>query len=323
MESEFYEKHDNFIKCTLCPKNCVIREGHKGFCGVRQNQKGQLIALAYGLPCAMAVDPIEKKPLYHFFPGKKIFSIATVGCNLDCKFCQNSEISKGSPGGEGIVSPKKVIELAKERNCDMIAFTYTEPTIFYEYMVDIAKLARKQGMKTVIVSNGYINPEPLQILAGLIDAANIDLKSMKDKFYKKECSATLAPVLETIKILKKAGVWVEVTNLLIPKKNDSDDEIQDLVKWLHDNEVQVLHYSKFHPYYKMMQVRATPLETLEKAYVISKKIPFVYLGNVISEKVNTYCPECGAKLIDRMGQVEILMEDGTCKCGRKIPGVWS
>ncbi|MBR9690641.1 AmmeMemoRadiSam system radical SAM enzyme [Candidatus Woesearchaeota archaeon] len=314
-------------KCVLCPHNCIISEGKRGICGVRINKEDNIYALVYGRPCSIAIDPIEKKPLYHFFPGKSILSFGTVGCNFRCKGCQNWEIATAKPEKTDKVSypPKKIVETAKEKGCDMIAYTYTEPTVFYEYMIDTAKIAKKQGMKNVIVSNGYINEKPLRELCKVIDAANIDLKFFNNEKYMKYSSGKLEPILKSLKILKEEGVWLEITNLLIPGLSDDLKEFEEMCKWIKENlgEDVPLHISRFFPHFKLGNVSPTPIETMEKAKVIAKKyLRYVYLGNVPYES-NTICPKCNNLLIKRDGY-NILnnLEKGCCVCKEKIPGSW-
>jgi len=319
------------VICELCPRLCVLKEGQLGGCGVRKVISGKLYAMTYAKPCAMHVDPVEKKPLFHFHPGESIFSLATIGCNLFCDFCQNWQISKGrwdSAHDEPEVPPKEIVRLAEDAGCRLIAFTYTEPTIFYEYMADIATLAKKKGMECAIVSNGYINEEPLRQLIPLISAANIDLKGSKE-FYRKVCKVPdYEYIKRTIVALKKGGVHVEVTNLLIPGANDSDEEIEQLAKWLSENAGRdtPLHFSAFHPDYKMLGRESTPAKTLLKARAIAKKyLDYVYVGNVGGLDNHTYCPECNAVVIERKFYEGVpKLKDGKCqKCGHLVPGKFS
>jgi pyruvate formate lyase activating enzyme len=333
-EALHYKKQKGgIVKCGLCPRKCAIALDKKGLCGVRKNINGKLYSLSYGRPCAMHVDPIEKKPFYHFLPGSRAFSIATNGCNFFCDFCQNWQISqKREEESEGekseeIVSPEKVVELAKQSGCESISYTYTEPTIFYEYMLDIAKLTKKAGLKNSIVSNGYINEEPLRVLCKVIDAANIDLKGFGEDFYKQSWKATLAPVLKTLKILREEGVWLEITNLVIPGRNDSEEMIDKMGRWIAKELGRdvPLHLSAFHPDYKLTDVSSTPRAMLEKAQTIAKKhLDNVYLGNVFGES-NTLCAKCGEIMIRRgmMHMNENNLKNGCCpKCGKKASGVW-
>ena len=326
-EAIFWKKEKDKIRCQLCPQNCLIVEEKVGFCGVRQNIKGKLYSLVYGKPCSVNVDPIEKKPLYHFFPGETTFSIGTVGCNLACKFCQNWEISRAKPNTFSIkkVEPKQVVELAKENGCKIISYTYTEPTVFYEYMLDIARIAKKEKIKNTIVSNGFINEEPLKKLIRYIDAANIDLKSFDDKFYKKYCFGKLEPVLNSLKILKKNNIWLEITNLVIPRLNDNFKKIEEMCKWISKElgKDVPIHFSAFYPHYKMNDVEPTSLATLEKAAKIARKyLNFVYIGNVPADG-NTYCPKCKKAVIERrFFSANSHLKQGKCSCGKKIPGIF-
>ncbi len=328
-EAMFYKKlKEKKVQCNLCPHNCVIEEDSRGKCGVRKNENGKLYSLVYNKPCAIQVDPIEKKPLYHFLPGSKALSIGTVGCNLSCIFCQNYHISKADPEKYQVneVDAEQIVKLAEENNCKSIAYTYTEPTIFIEYVLEIAKLARKKGIKNVIVSNGFVNEEPLKEICKYIDGANIDLKSMNNNFYKKYCQARLAPVLNSLKILKKENVYFEITNLLIPGLNDKRKDIERLVKWVSENLNDiVLHFSRFFPMYKLQDRKETPIKTMEMAEKIGKKyLSYVYLGNIGKES-NTYCRKCKKLLIERKGYNigRISIKNGKCVgCGNKVVGVW-
>jgi pyruvate formate lyase activating enzyme len=326
-EAMFWKREKDKIRCELCPQNCLIAEGKVGFCGVRQNKDNKLITLVYNKPCSVNLDPIEKKPLYHFLPGETALSIGTVGCNFACEFCQNWEISKAKPDISKfkIVKPEQIIEIAKQNNAKIIAYTYTEPTIFYEYMLDIAKLAKKEGIKNVIVSNGFINEKPLKKLAKYIDGANIDLKAFDKGFYKKNCSGRLEPVLKALKLLKENNIWLEITNLIIPGRNDDMKKIKEMCKWIKNElgEHVPLHFSRFFPMYKMDDIESTPTETLEKAANIAKKyLNYVYMGNVPADD-DTYCPNCGKKVISRMVfSSDNNLKQGKCSCGQEIPGVF-
>ncbi|HHE36723.1 MAG TPA: AmmeMemoRadiSam system radical SAM enzyme [Candidatus Woesearchaeota archaeon] len=331
-EALYYKKLDrNITKCELCPRFCIIKPGERGLCGVRQNIKGKLFSLVYNRPCAMHTDPIEKKPLYHFMPGAKAFSIATIGCNFFCGFCQNWQISRADANNiekhYAEVRPEKVVELCKEKNCGIISYTYTEPTIFYEYMLDIARLATEQNIKNTIVSNGYINEKPLRELCKVLDGANIDLKAFTNEFYKEVCKGTLEPVLRSLRILKEEGVWLELTNLVVPGLNDDFDKIEEMCKWIAKELGRdvPLHFSRFHPDYVMTEGEPTPLESLEKAKGIAEKyLDYVYLGNIGGES-NTLCPRCGAVVIRRgvFGLVDNKLVQGKCpECDEKIAGVF-
>ncbi len=326
----FYEKlKKNYVRCDLCPNNCVLKENETGTCGVRQNIGGDLYSLVYNQPVSIHIDPIEKKPLYHFYPGTNILSIATVGCNLRCNFCQNWTISQTRPDETTAyqATPEQIIEMAKEYDCQSIAFTYTEPTIFYEYMLDIAKLAKKEGLKTVLVTCGYINEKPLRELAKYIDAANIDLKGFSEEFYSTYTTGSLQPVLNTLQIAKEEGMFFEITNLVIPQANDDPVMIRAMCKWIKENigDEYPLHFSRFFPQYKLTNRPPTPVKTLEMAYDIAREegMKYVYIGNVGNIGEDTYCPNCGKKIIDRSGYMigDIYIKDGKCEfCEEDIFG---
>ncbi len=329
----FWKKlKDKVVQCQLCPHYCTLKLGETGKCKVRQNKNGNLYSLVYSHPCAVSIDPIEKKPFYHFLPGQKALSIATVGCNLKCEHCQNWQISQliGEDISSEKISPEQVIKKARQENVKIISYTYTEPTIFYEYMLDIAKLAKKQGMKNTIVSNSFINPKPLKQLLPFIDSANIDLKSMSDDFYKKTCGARLNPILESLKILKQNRIWIEITNLLIPTLNDSEKDIKKLVRWIKNNlgtEVPI-HFTAFYPTYKLSYLPSTNIKTLKKArrIALEQGIKYVYTGNLPDEDGNnTFCYKCGSVLIKRrlFSITENNIKQGRCKyCNIKIKGFW-
>jgi len=284
-ECKYYKKlKDKKVQCLLCPRYCVIKDGKRGNCCIRENKKGKLYLVVYGKPCAVHIDPIEKKPLYHFLPGTFSYSIGTAGCNLHCLYCQNWEISQMRPEELPSVdlSPKKAVEKAIKNNCKSISYTYTEPIISLEYILDICKEAHKKNIKNIIVSNGYINEAPLKELIKYLDAANIDLKSFDDKFYKELTGASLDPVLKTLTILAKSGVHLEITTLIIPGYNDNVKKIEEMCKWIKNELGDIpLHLSRFFPHYKMEAVEITPLETLQKAKKIAEKyLSNVHLGNV-------------------------------------------
>ncbi|MBN1792193.1 AmmeMemoRadiSam system radical SAM enzyme [Candidatus Woesearchaeota archaeon] len=323
------------VQCLLCPHECIVQPDARGACGVRANRAGTLFSLVFGRPCAINVDPIEKKPLFHFLPGESTLSIATVGCNFSCSFCQNWQISKEFGPFDNIfeeypeVSPERVVSLCRQNASKIISYTYTEPTIFYEYMIETARLAREAGLKNVIVSNGFINEAPLRELCKVLDAANIDLKAFDDKFYRKNCKGRLAPVLKALKILKEEGVWLEVTNLIVPGENDGLEEIEKMCEWISKELGRgvPLHFSRAHPDYKMEGFEPTPLKTLEEAKKIAEKhLDFVYLGNVHSDSgASTKCPECRRILVERsmMSVKKNMIRDGKCpECGETISGVW-
>jgi pyruvate formate lyase activating enzyme len=319
-------------QCQLCPKGCLLEEGQRGDCRIRVNIDGKLRTLTYGHPCAIHIDPIEKKPLFHFYPGSSILSLATAGCNLHCKNCQNWQISQSNPEDVPAykLTPKEVVKLTLEENCSMIAYTYTEPLTFYEYTLDISTYAQQAGLKTVLVTAGYLNKEPLKRLYEVIDAANIDLKFFDDKMYRKITTATLKPILDGIVLAKEMGVWVEITHLVIPTLNDDFSLIKKMCKWIKDNVGRdvPLHFSRFYPHYLLKNLPPTPVSTLRRAREIAQEVglQFVYIGNVWgTEAENTYCPYDGKVLIRRVGYtvLEYNLEKGRCKfCGNIIPGRW-
>lgn len=326
---EFIRKigKDNIVQCTLCPHNCLIADNKKGLCGTRINHGGRFYSMVYGRPSAIQLDPVEKKPLYHFYPGTQILSIGTLGCNLFCKGCQNYEISKGPIVELPYVEPEHIIEQAEDNDVNMIAYTYNEPTIFYEYMIDIAKIARRKKIKNVVVSNGFINNAPLKKLLKYIDAANIDLKGFNENFYKEYANAKLEPVLKTLKTIKKSEKWLEVTNLIIPGLNDKESETEEMCRWIGKNLKHTpLHFSRFFPYYKAIENDITPEKTLFKAKKIAMDngIEYVYIGN-IGKLENTYCHNCGNLIIMRNEKVKVLgITDGKCiYCRKKIPGIFN
>lgn len=321
------------VQCELCPHRCRVSKGQRGLCRVRENRNGKYYSLVYGNPCAIHPDPIEKKPFFHVLPGTISFSIATVGCNFQCKFCQNWEISQASP--EEIynydVSSEMIIQSAKEIGAHSMAYTYVEPTIFYEYMIEVADLTKKAGLLNVMHSNGFINPTPLRNLCKRLDAANIDLKGFTETFYRELCNGSLPPVLETLKILKQEGVHLEITNLIIPTKNDEISLIQEMCHWIKKElgpETPV-HFSRFYPLYKLRMLPPTPVSTLEKArsVAMASGLEYIYIGNVPGhEGEHTFCPKCKKRIIQRTGYMvgEVNLKNGKCKfCGKPIPGIWT
>jgi len=307
-EALLYDKLNGNVNCHVCARTCIIAPKKRGFCQTRENMDGKLYTLIYAATSSVAVDPIEKKPLFHFYPGSTVFSLGTVGCNFRCKHCQNWTISQTTleEASTREILPEEAIRLTKEYGCKSIAWTYNEPTIWLEYTYDTAKLAKKEDIKTVYVTNGYMTEDSFELMEPYLDAANIDLKGMSDKFYKELCSARLQPVLDTIKRMYENKIHIEITNLIIPGYNDSKELIRDLVKFMVD-EVGVevpLHFTRFFPYYKLDHLEATPVETLQKAQKIAKEagMRYVYVGNVPSGTgENTYCYECGELLIERDG----------------------
>jgi len=332
-EALFYKKiSSKIVQCQLCPHFCTLNYSEKGKCGVRKNLNGKLISLVYEKPCSIAIDPIEKKPLFHFLPGKKTLSIATLGCNLNCKHCQNFEISQPKiEKTRGFkIKPKEVIKQAIKNKSKIISYTYTEPTIFYEYMLDICKEANKNNVRNVTVTNGFINPEPLKQLCKYLDASNIDIKSINNDFYENICEAKIAPILESIKMMHKEGIWIELTNLLIPGFNDSEKDIIKLVTWIKNNlgEEVPLHFSAFYPCNKMLNIPPTNPKTVVNARKIAMNLglKYVYTGNMHNtEGETTYCPECNKALITRKGYeiIENNLKKGKCLyCEKSIAGVW-
>ncbi len=329
-----YEKiGDKKVQCNLCAHRCKINEGKKGICLVRENKDGTLYTLVYGRTISQHVDPIEKKPLFHFYPGTTAYSISTVGCNFKCQFCQNWEISQMVRDEHLIMgneaSPKSIVENAKKYGGKSIAYTYTEPTIFFEYAYDTAKLAHEVDIKNVFVTNGYMTEEAIKKFEPYLDAANIDIKSFSDDFYRKLCGAKLQPVLDTLKLMKKLGIWVEVTTLIIPTLNDSPDELRKIAKFivneLGDN--TPWHISRFYPSYNLKDKPPTPIDTIHKAREIglNEGLKYVYEGNVPgSTGENTYCPNCKNLVIQRLGYQIIKkdIKDGICQyCSYEIDGV--
>jgi pyruvate formate lyase activating enzyme len=331
-EAMFYEKRDPpAVQCHLCFHDCTIQDGRRGICGVRENRGGTLYSLVYGRAISKAVDPIEKKPLFHFMPGTKIFSVATIGCNFKCLHCQNYDISQAGGGeifGEDL-PPERIVNLAKQTQCDSIAYTYTEPTIYFEYALETAKLASLEGIKNVFVTNGYISPDALRAIEPYLDAANIDLKSLSDDFYKKICGARVRPVLDSIRLYRELEIWIEITTLVIPTYNDSEEELREIARFILELGPEVpWHISQYYPTYKLNDQPRTPVETLLKARKIGLDmgLRYVYVGNVpAGEGENTYCYRCGNLLIGRMGfyLTEYHVKNGKCaSCEARTDGVF-
>ena len=344
-EALLYEKLENkLVHCYLCSHHCRIAEEKFGFCGVRQNIDGVLYTYTYGRVASSAIDPIEKKPLYHFFPGTFSFSIATIGCNFRCGFCQNWEISQQSfrelreglipkgvvPDSQGeSLLPQEIVDLAIRNKCKSISYTYTEPTIFFEYAFETSKLAKEKGIYNCFVTNGYMTKECIRMIRPYLDAANIDLKFFKDSSYKRACAASLEPVLNSIRLMRELGIWVEATTLVIPGENDSEEELNGMAGFLASVDKNIpWHISRFHPDYKFIGHEATPLETLKKAHEIGIKagLKFIYVGNVYGLGNDTHCGTCKKPLIKRefFSILENNIEKGKCSyCGTLIPGVFS
>jgi pyruvate formate lyase activating enzyme len=334
IEAKFYKKHpDREIECTLCPRFCKLGDKERGYCGVRENNGGTYYTLVYGKACSMHIDPIEKKPLFHFLPSSAALSIATAGCNVNCKFCQNWEISQVRP--EQIrhidLPPEAVVQTAEKNNCPVIAYTYSEPVVFYEYMYDTSLLARNKNIKNVVITGGHINQEPLVELTKVVDAIKVDLKAFTQDFYTQYVRGELQPVLEAIKTIAKTDVWMEIVYLVIPTLNDKPSDIRNLTRWLHQEvgpDVP-LHFSRFHPMYLLKNLPPTPISTLVEAHDIAKEggLRYVYIGNVPGhQSENTYCPNCQKVIIERIQYHirKIEIQGNKCKfCGTPIPGVWT
>jgi len=329
----FQEETPRGIMCRICPNECVLKEGELSKCNNRKVHNGKLYSLAYGNPCSVNVDPIEKKPLYHFLPGSKAYSIATAGCNLVCLNCQNWTISQTGPDKTRNfdLMPKEVVKESISNDCKSIAYTYTEPITFYEYSFETAAIARKAGVKNVFKSNGYINTEPLKKICSVIDAANIDLKAFNESTYLKLTGGKLQPVLDSLKTFRDMGVWLEITNLVVPDWTDNLNEIHKMCRWLSDNGFKKtpLHFSRFYPINKLEQLPPTPVEILNSAYKIATEegLKFVYTGNVPGSEISdTRCPSCNSIVVSRQGYriISNTITGGKCnKCGSTIEGVWN
>ncbi len=334
VEASFYEKLPNRkIKCRLCPRECVIDDRERGFCGVRENRGGTYFTLVHSRPCTFHIDPIEKKPFFHFQPGTLSFSLATAGCNVNCKFCQNWQISQVRPEQVRSVElpPARVAASAVEYSCRSVSYTYSEPVVFYEYMIDSARAVRKLGIRNAVVSNGYIQQDPLKELCAQVDAIKVDLKSFSEKFYREVVNGELQPVLESLVRIKKAGTWLEIVYLIIPTLNDGDAEFRGLAKWVKSElgtDVPV-HFTRFHPEYLLKNLTPTPTQRLETAYAIAKAegLRYIYLGNLSGHPAeNTVCPSCQKVVVERTGFVtrKLRLQGGKCPdCRLAIPGIWS
>lgn len=331
-EAMLYERMDGSLRCRLCSHYCVIAEGKLGVCRVRENREGKLYTLVYGRTISQSVDPVEKKPLYHFYPGSNAYSIATPGCNFRCPWCQNWQISqmprRGDLMGGYKAPPQQIVDKARASGCRSIAYTYTEPTIFFEYTLDIAKLAQRAGIANIYVTNGYMTPEMLQILHPYLDAANVDLKAFRKRTYQRYIGASLQPILENMKLMKKYGVWLEVTTLVVPDLNDDPVELRDAAQFIASElgPETPWHISRFFPGYEMPDRPATPLRTLQQARDIGLDagLRYVYLGNVGRES-DTLCHHCGQMLVRRQGYgwIHSQIENGGCpNCGTPAAGVW-
>jgi len=333
IEARYYEKLDHKkIRCKLCPRECVIDDRERGYCGVRENREGTYYSLVYARPCALNADPIEKKPLFHFLPGSRAFSIATAGCNVNCKFCQNWEISQVRPEEVRSVymPPDKIARSAKSYDCLSIAYTYSEPTIFFEYMEDTAIAGRSIGVKSVVVTAGYISKEPLLRLCMIVDAIKVDLKAFSESYYKNYVNGELKPVLDSLVTMRKLDMWTEIVYLVVPGLNDSDAEFKGLTRWILENlgkDVPV-HFTRFHPQYLLRNLPPTPVSSLERAKAIAEAagIHYAYIGNVPGHAgENTHCPSCGKIIIERSGFIirNNNISAGKCPyCSATIAGRW-
>ncbi|MGD0546644.1 MAG: AmmeMemoRadiSam system radical SAM enzyme [Terracidiphilus sp.] len=333
VEAKFYQKLTNSkIKCKLCPRECAVGDKERGYCGVRENRGGIYYSMVHSRVCAAHIDPVEKKPLFHYLPGTVAFSLATAGCNVNCKFCQNWDISQSRP--EEIPAqytpPQRVAELARQYDCPTIAYTYSEPVVWAEYLMDAADAGHAAGVRSIVVSNGYMQEEALKAAYGKMDAVKIDLKSFSDSYYKQVVSGQLKPVLESLVTLRKMGKWTEIVYLVLPTLNDSDAEFRGLAQWIKANlgaDVP-LHFTQYHPEYLLKNLPITPVETLERAKAIAdaEGLHFVYIGNVPGHPAqNTYCPKCRKMVVERVGFTasEMLIKKGCCPfCQQPIPGVW-
>ncbi len=332
-EASWYTKlAEGRVECQLCPQACKVADAERGTCGVRENRGGTYYTLVHGVACSVNVDPIEKKPLFHVLPGETALSYATAGCNMECKFCQNWEISQFRPEQvrANYLPPEAMVALARRSKARLTAATYSEPVVFWEYVRDIARAARAAGLRSTVISNGYIQEAALRDVLPLLSAVKVDLKSFSDRFYREQVRARLEPVLNALKIIHSSGVWLEIVVLLIPTLNDSEQEVRDLARWVKSNlgpEVPV-HFSRFGPKYRLTNLPATPPATLERAWKVARGegLEYVYLGNLPGHRAeNTTCPGCSKLLIRRFGfqVLENNLKDGHCpECKRKIPGIW-
>jgi pyruvate formate lyase activating enzyme len=333
VEARFYERLPyKKIKCKLCPRECVVDESERGYCGVRENRGGTYYTLVHSRVCTAHVDPIEKKPLFHFYPGTMAFSVATAGCNVNCKMCQNWEISQVRPEQvrSTYVPPRKLALLAKQSRCPSIAYTYSEPVVFYEYVMDAADAAHALGVRSVVISGGYIQRDPLLKWCQAVDAVKVDLKAFSEKFYKEVVNGELKPVLDALVTIRRQGTWTEIVYLVIPTLNDGDAEFKALSRWIKSNlgpDVPV-HFTRFHPQYLLTNLPPTSIATLERAKSIAdaEGLHYVYIGNVPGHPAeSTYCPKCGRVVVERLGFTiaSLHLRKGRCEyCQQVIPGVW-
>jgi pyruvate formate lyase activating enzyme len=333
VEAKFYQKLPNRkIKCKLCPRECTVGDKERGYCGVRENRGGVYYSLVHSRVCAAHVDPIEKKPLFHYLPGTVAFSVATAGCNVNCKFCQNWDISQSRPEEipADYAPPQKIVDLARQYSCPTIAYTYSEPVVFAEFLMDVADAGHQAGVRSIVVSNGYMQEEALKAAYGKMDAVKIDLKAFTESYYREVVTGQLKPVLDSLVTLKKMGKWTEIVYLVVPDRNDGDQEFRGLAQWIKANlgaDVP-LHFTQFHPEYLLKNLPITPVPTLERAKAIAdaEGLHYVYIGNVPGHPAqNTYCPQCRRMLVERVGFTasQMLIEKGSCPfCKHPIPGVW-
>jgi pyruvate formate lyase activating enzyme len=333
VEAKFYQKLQNKkVKCKLCPRECVVGDRERGYCGVRENRGGTYYTLVHSRVCAAHIDPIEKKPLFHYLPGTLAFSLATAGCNVNCKFCQNWDISQVRPEQvrADYAPPRTVAELAKQNRCPTIAYTYSEPVIFSEYLMDTADAGHQAGVRSVVVSNGYMQTESLKAAYGKMDAVKIDLKAFSESYYRDVVGGELKPVLDCLVTLRKLAKWTEIVYLVVPTLNDSDSEFRGLVRWIKTNlgvDVPV-HFTQFHPQYLLKNLPLTPVPTLERAKAMAdaEGLHYVYIGNVPGHPAqNTYCAKCRHLLVERVGLTtsQMLIRKGSCPfCKQPIPGIW-
>jgi len=333
-EALLYKKNkDRSVSCCLCAHRCKIADKKFGFCGVRQNLGGALYTHVFGVPIAIHIDPIEKKPLYHFLPGSSSLSLAAIGCNFRCGFCQNWDISQARAveakhDNPPEIPPEKIVAAALEKKCRSISYTYTEPTIFFEYAFETAKLAKKEGVYNNFVTNGYMTKEALEMIRPYLDAANVDLKFFKDSSYKKNCAGSLQPVLDSIKLMHALGIWIEVTTLVIPGENDSEAELRDIAGFLAGIDKDIpWHISRFHPDYRFGDYQSTPQESLKKARQIGEKagLNYIYVGNITDAGNHTHCPKCKKNIIKReaFSLLKYNIKDGSCVyCNTPIAGVY-
>jgi pyruvate formate lyase activating enzyme len=333
VEARYYKKlKEGGIECGICPRHCRVTDLERGYCGARENRSDVYYTLVYGLPCALNIDPIEKKPLFHFYPGTTALSLATAGCNVNCKFCQNWEISQSRPEQTDNLNlpPKELVALCVSRNVPTIAYTYSEPVIFYEYMYDTAELGHKKSIKSVMITGGYIEERPLDDLMPHLDAIKVDLKAIREKYYREVVRGELKPILDRLVQIKKAGMWLEIVYLVVPTLNDTEEEFRELAQWVKTNlgVDTPVHFTRFHPQYLLKNLPMTPQKTLETAHAVARAegLEFVYLGNVPGHPAeSTYCPSCGEVLIQRRGYriYQYNLQGNRCgKCDRIIPGVF-